>query len=67
MLISESLMGNLSGNLDIKTVIFDGLKRGIQLHFEKYHLSIDSGMLVQQIAEILVSNVLFYRRNHITN
>lgn len=59
MLISESLMGNLSGDLDFPAVIFDGLKKGIQTHFDKHHISADSGLFAQQIAGILVSHVLF--------
>jgi AcrR family transcriptional regulator len=59
MLISESLMGNLSGELEFPAVIFDGLKKGIKVHFDKHQISADPGLFAQQIAGIMVSNVLF--------
>lgn len=59
MLVSESLMGNLTGDLDFPNVIYNGLKAGIQLHFEKQNIVADPGIFAHQITGILVSNVLF--------
>ncbi len=61
MLVSESMMGNLTGDLDFPSVIYNGLKAGIQLHFEKQNIAANPGIFAHQITGILVSNVLFVK------
>lgn len=59
MLLSESLVGNLSEELNFPALIFNGLKKGIQLHFDSMGIKSDAGLFAQLIAGILLSNVLF--------
>ncbi|KIY21253.1 MULTISPECIES: TetR/AcrR family transcriptional regulator [Mesobacillus] len=61
MLISESLLGNLTGDLNFPSMIYDGLKAGIQLHFDKQNIAADPGIFAHQITGILLSNVLFVK------
>ena len=59
MLLSESLMGNLSKELNFPSLIFNSLKKGIQLHFDCMGIESDANLFAQLIAGILLSNVLF--------
>ncbi|RDI37552.1 TetR/AcrR family transcriptional regulator [Falsibacillus pallidus] len=59
MLLAESLMGNLSNDLNFPVLIFNGLKKGIQLHFDCMNINANVELVAQQIGGILLSNVLF--------
>ncbi|HJV16894.1 MAG TPA: helix-turn-helix domain-containing protein [Bacillales bacterium] len=59
MLLAESLMGNLSDDLNFPTLIFNGLKKGIKIHFDHMNIKADAKLVAQQIGGILLSNVLF--------
>lgn len=59
MLLSESLLGNLSEELNFPALIFNGLKKGIQLHFDCMGIESDASLFAQLIAGILLSSVLF--------
>ncbi|MGG5253634.1 TetR/AcrR family transcriptional regulator [Neobacillus sp. SM06] len=61
MLLSESLVGNLSEELNFPSFIFNGLKKGVQLHFDRQNIKADAGLFAQHIGGILLSNVLFIK------
>lgn len=59
MLLSESLMGNLSDEINFPKVIFTNMKRAIETHFSKKQQDVDSESLARQLSGILISHILF--------
>lgn len=59
MLISESLKGNLSEEINFPIIIHTHLKRAIDHHFSLNNKKVDTELCVRQLAGIFLSHIIF--------
>lgn len=58
MLLSESLRGNLTEEINLPELIFISLKKGLEYHFELKNKSVDIEFCVRQLGGIFLSYVV---------
>lgn len=58
MLISESLKGNLSDEIDFPVIIFTHLKKALDLHFSKINKQVDTELISRQLVGIFLSHII---------
>lgn len=58
MLLSESLRGNLKGEIDLPYIIYSSLKEGLEYHFQLKNKAIDVHFFAHQIGGIFLSHVV---------
>ncbi|MBA4536961.1 TetR/AcrR family transcriptional regulator [Bacillus aquiflavi] len=69
MLISESLMGNLTDEIDFPNIIFFSLKKGLDRHFENKGDHVNTELCARQLGGIFLSQIIlpnekpYYRLN----
>lgn len=59
MLISESLRGNLTDDINFPVIIFTSLQAGLDAHFEMMGRQVDTEHLARAISGMLLSYILF--------
>ncbi len=59
MLISESLKGNLTDDIDFPVIIHDYLKKALDRHFDQNGRNVDTGLCSRQLVGIFMSHVIF--------
>lgn len=59
MLLSESLMGNLSEDINLPVMLYESIKKGLASHFKRVGKGADVETCARQIAGILLSYVIF--------
>lgn len=59
MLISESLLGNLSEEVNIPSIIYTSLKNGLDYHFKRINQEVDTELCARQLGGIFLSNIIF--------
>src|SRR5699024_5984925 len=55
MLLSESLRGNLTNEINLPEIIFSSLKRGLEYHFELKNEQVDINFCARQLGGIFLS------------
>lgn len=58
MLLSESLRGNLTDDVNLPKLIFDSLKKGLEYHFKLNDQSVDIDFCARQLGGILLSYIV---------
>src|SRR5690625_984840 len=58
MLLSESLRGNLSKDVDLPNMIFSSLKKGLEYHFKLKGKPVDADFCARQLGGIFLSYVV---------
>lgn len=58
MLISESLLGNLSEEINIPNIIYNSLKDGLDSHFNQVDHEVDTELFARQLGGIFLSNII---------
>lgn len=59
MLISESLKGNLTGDVDFPVIIMESLESALSYHFNQQEKKVDTALMARQLAGIFLSQVVF--------
>lgn len=59
MLIAESIMNNLEEEVNLPAIIFNSLKQGIEIHFERKQQTIDAEQCARLLAGILASHIIW--------
>lgn len=59
MLISESMMGNLTDEVNLPNMIFASLEKGLTMHFENLNLSVDTQLYARHLGGIFLSQIVF--------
>ncbi|MFC7060269.1 TetR/AcrR family transcriptional regulator [Halobacillus seohaensis] len=58
-LLAESFMGHLAEDINFPIIIYNGLKKGLEIHFARLENKPDIGLLANQIGGILLSSLTF--------
>lgn len=58
MLLSESLRGNLTENINLPEVIYSSLKKGLEYHFERKNQEVDIDFCARQLGGIFLSYLI---------
>ena len=59
MLISESMMGNLTEEVNLPNMIFASLEKGLGMHFENLNVSVDTQLYARHLGGIFLSQIVF--------
>lgn len=59
MLLSESLMGNLSEDINLPVILYESIKKSLEYHFKKIGKAVDVEFCARQLAGMLLSHVIF--------
>src|SRR5699024_1909673 len=58
-LLAESFMGHLADEINFPVIIFNGLKKGLDIHFAGFENKPDTNLLARQIGSILLGSLTF--------
>jgi len=58
MLLSESLRGNLTEEINLPKIIFTSLKKGLDYHFKQKDMTVDTNFYARQLGGIFLSYVV---------
>ncbi|GAA2713729.1 TetR/AcrR family transcriptional regulator [Cytobacillus oceanisediminis] len=58
MLISESLMGNLTEELQLPEIIFNSIKKALDHHFQRKEIPVDTELCARQLGGIFLSYII---------
>ena len=58
MLLSESLRGNLTNEINLPEIIFSSLKKGLEFHFKQKNQTVDIEFCARQLGGIFLSYVV---------
>ncbi|MHA6252742.1 TetR/AcrR family transcriptional regulator [Oceanobacillus sp. CAU 1775] len=59
MLLSESLMGNLSDDINLPAILYESIKKSLTHHFQRLGKTVDVDLCARQLGGILLSHVIF--------